>query len=146
MEEPRTKVWARDPGCSLFGRDVASAASGPVWRVDAAERARLSPGASGIFQPRVFLDANSQFEKRKKNPVDASFHSGRADVPFRWVCTKSSLFGKETRVWLPVLTRQMLLTYTLTKAPLTRGSPHPLTFCLHLRELARPFIAHPDVK
>lgn len=59
-------------------------------------RARLNPGASGIFQPRVLLDAYSQFEKKeKKNPMDAHFHSSRADVPFCWASTKSSFSGKE---------------------------------------------------
>lgn len=60
--------------------------------------ARLNPGASGIFQPHVLLDTYSQFEKKKKkNPMDAHFHSGRADVPLCWACTKSFFLERKCK-------------------------------------------------
>lgn len=88
--EMRGKGRALDQGCSPFGKDEASAALGPVCRVGEAQRARLNPGASGIFQPRVLLDAYSQFEKQKKKSSGCPFSLWSCRLPFSF--TKSFFF------------------------------------------------------
>ena len=49
-------------------------------------RARLNPGASGIFQPRVLLDVYSQFEKKKEKKSSGCLFSF-------WSCRRSLLLG-----------------------------------------------------
>lgn len=77
--------------------------------------------------------------------MDAHFHSGRADAPFCWACTKSFFFWKGNVSLAPLLMRQMLFTYVLTRPPLLEPT-RPLRFvCISGNERGL-FITHLDVK
>lgn len=97
-------------------------------------RARLNPGASGIFQPRVLLDTYSQFEKKKKKKSNG--------CPFSfWSCRRSLLLGLYQELFFlerkcesgSSVAATNALYIRLNAAATPRADP-PLAFCLHLWE------------
>lgn len=81
---------------------------------------RPSPGAGGIFHPRILLDASSPFEKGKiKMQWMPIFFLVMQSFPFAGLVA-GTVYWKGNRSLVPVLTRQTLCM-CLGRDPTPRG-------------------------